>query len=278
MGLDARELLHNDEPVFVWRVGKFKNLRDQAKGKEAAIVSFCTSVARAAASAMLEPPRAVPSAPELREALLEGNTVVELGDLVVLCWSIGVPIMCLKVVPLSAKNMHAMAVKVRGRHAILLARDINYPAQAAFDIAHELGHIALGHVSDDSVLADFEDPLQLKDNDPEEAAATAYALELLTGEAAPTVLPNVDKFLARGLAEAAIASAPALHIDAGTLVLCMGHATGQWAKVMTALKHIYGQPLPVCEQLNKAALAQLADGELSAENEEYLRGALGLPE
>jgi hypothetical protein len=275
--LDARALLRNDEPVFIWKVGKFKNLRTQAAGTEEAIVSFCTSLARAALSAMSEPLQPIRSALEIRHALLGGKSFVELGDLLSYCWGVGVPVLCMKVFPLKAKQMHAMAVKVRDRSAILIARDLSYPAQAAFDIAHELGHIALGHLAADSVIADFEDPLRgAKESDPEELAANEFALEILTGQAKPTVLPSVDKFIAQDLAAAAMSSADELGIDAGTLILCMGHATGRWDKTMAALSRLYGGSKPIADALNKTAMSQLEAGGLSVENEEFLRSALGL--
>ncbi len=269
-------MLRSDEPVWVWKVGKFKNLRAGAGEKEEAIVSYCTSIARAAASGISAPAGAISGAFEVRGALMRAKAYVELGDIVSYCWAAGVPVLCLKVFPLPAKHMHAMAVRVRDRSAILLARELSYPAQAAFDIAHEMGHIALGHLETDSVVADFEDPLTTPaGTDAEEDAANRYALELLTGEPRPTILPSVENYLARDLADAAQAAAPELGIDAGTLILCLGHHTHRWDKVFAALNALYGGTQPVAEQLNRAALAQLQTN-LSSENDEFLRAVLGI--
>ena len=42
--------------------------------------------------------------------------------------------------------MAAMTVHAASGNAILLAKDSGYPAQLAFYLAHELAHIALGHL------------------------------------------------------------------------------------------------------------------------------------
>jgi hypothetical protein len=274
LGLDARELLR-DEPVFVWKVGKFKSLKASTALQQDAIISYCTSVARVALSALPAADFSVSSANAVRGTLLKASPYVDLGELITYCWAVGIPAMSLSVFPLTAKRMHAMAVRVGDRYAILLARETRYPAQAAFDVAHELGHIALGHLQPDTVLADLDDPLQSEDEDQEEVSANQYALELLTGESAPRVLPNVDRFLAQALANAAMEAAPQMKIDAGTLVLCLGHETGRWDKVIAALKHIYGERGPIGPELNAIAMGQMAE-RLSIESEEFLRGALGI--
>ena len=64
----------------------------------------------------------------------------------------------LRIFPLKNKAMHAMVVRVRGRYAILLGRDATYPAPVAFTLAHELGHVLLGHLGDAPALVDLRDP------------------------------------------------------------------------------------------------------------------------
>jgi Zn-dependent peptidase ImmA (M78 family) len=86
--------------------------------------------------------------------------------------------------------MSAMTVEVGTRSAILLGKDSLYPAHVAFYLAHEVGHIALGHIQPGSMVIDL-DRTDLADPavDAEEAAADAFALELLTGLSRPTILP-----------------------------------------------------------------------------------------
>src|SRR3546814_3287801 len=97
-------------------------------------------------------------------------------------WGLGIPVVHLRVYPLAAKRRSAMSVRVGNRFAILMARDATYPAPLAFHLAHELGHIFLHHLVDGHAIVDLESIEELADgNDPEEHAADAFALELLTG-------------------------------------------------------------------------------------------------
>ncbi len=107
---------------------------------------------------------------------------------------LGVPIIHLRVFPLDAKRMHAMAAKAAGRHAILLGHDAHYPALVAFTLAHEIGHIMLGHIASSSAIIDVGDPLGVPQGDAEEEEADRYALELLLGTSRPDIRTNVSQF------------------------------------------------------------------------------------
>lgn len=267
-------LLERDEPRFVWKVASFKNLGTASETELHALVSYGTSIARVLTAAVATTPLPSLSALAVRAGLRQSGSVA-LPDLLGFCWAIGIPVVQLEVFPLAAKRMVAMAVKVRDRFAILLAKESRFPAQVAYYVAHELGHIALGHLGANPAMVDVEDPLRGENrSDPEEAAADAYALELLTGEQAPVVLTEAKRYSGAALAKAALESASGLGIDAGTLVLCFGHSTGRWDKAFTALKRIYPQEQAVGPVINRAALGQLAG--LSDENEQYVRAAMGL--
>jgi hypothetical protein len=126
--------------------------------------------------------------------------------------------------------MAAMAVSVADRNAILLAKDSMYPPHIAFYLAHELAHIALGHVAKDTAIVDLESELPaIEATDPEEIEADRFAIELLTGRSDPQVLPVSGAYNAPGLADAALKSGPALRIEPGTLALCFGYSTQNWA-------------------------------------------------
>jgi hypothetical protein len=277
LGLDAIALVDNDEPHFVWKAATFKNLSAITDAQRAAITSYGTSLARTILSAVPETPgRQDLGALGLRARLLSGAEVVSLQDVLSLCWALGIPVMHLKVFPLKAKHMCAMAVRVRDRYAIILARKSNFPSQIAYYIGHELGHIALDHLASHPAVVDLEDPLGPgRGLDEEEAAADRYALELLTGQAAPQVLTEARRFSAASLAEAVRVAGPQLHIDPGILALCFGHNTGIWNKVFAALKLIYPQSSPVGTYVNRVAFSQLEPGILSEEGEDYLRSATG---
>ena len=160
LGLDPRSLLEEtDEPRFVWRdTARFKNLSGESDFERSALASFGTVLAMLLT-------KAAPDYRELGDArasdirrllLTSGQPFVRLVDLLAFCWSVGIPVVHLRVLPFPRKRMAAMAVRVGDRGAILLARDSEYPAQATFFIAHEIAHIVLRHIEAGRVLVDLE--------------------------------------------------------------------------------------------------------------------------
>ena len=195
LGLNPRTLLDDrDRPEFLWREeARFKHLTAADETERAGIESFGRSVAAAIASATGPPSADVRgwSPAEIRDLLLrDEKPYVGLTDLLALCWGIGIPVVYLRVFPWPQKRMAAMTVRIENRSFILLGKDASYPAPIAFYVAHELGHIVLSHIAPDEALVDMDagDPV-MPVGDDEEAAADAFALELLTGWPEPKVLP-----------------------------------------------------------------------------------------
>jgi len=282
LGLDPRTLLDETQaPRFVWHEqARFKHLRRETGHQLDAITSFGRAVAALLISGTEGNRVSGVSAATLRRMILQnGRPYVALGDVLVLCWSMGVPVAHLRVFPLRQKRMAAMSVRVNDRFAVLLAKDSRYPAELAFFLAHELGHIWLGHLEKEPVVIDFEqDSPTLEVDDTEEQAADAFALELLTGEPSPTVLPKDPKYRARDLALRAVRSGPELGIEPGVLVMCFGYSTKDWTGAYAALRFVYRDSEPVWSQVNRAAWLQLKRSEIPSEGLDYLQLVLGLSE
>jgi len=284
LGLDPHSLLEDEgAPRFVWKdVARFKHLSGESDAEKWAITSFGTAL-----GAILLAGTNVSSflknitASELRAAVLSSQPYVRLIDLISICWSVGIPTIHLRVFPWNRKRMAAMSVRVGGRNAILLGKDSHYPAQIAFYLAHELAHISLDHLTDESVIVDFESYPNLNPDppasfpDPEEAAADAFALEVLTGDPEPVVLPAAAGGGARSLAKAALGAGADLQIEPGTLALCFGYSTGDWATAIGSLKYIYSSPKPVWQEVNNIALSQLSLPSLPDDTLQYLKIVLG---
>lgn len=277
LGLDPRSLFGSDAPRFVWYdQAKFKNLTTESAKQQAAITSFGMSVGRGLAQAAQKAVHSsIPSAKELRESILVNQPFIRLIDLLGAAWALGVPIIHLRVFPLAAKKMAAMAVKITGRPVILLGQDSDYPAKIAYYIAHELGHISHGHANDVNAIVDLNDPLLNRTDDQEEKIADEYALELLTGNPKTSVSTETKKFTARQLAESVLKAAESLRVEPGTLALCFGHSTGRWSQVQSAMKIIYKTPQPVWEQVNRVASTQLDWESLSDDMGAYLVAVMG---
>jgi hypothetical protein len=281
LGLDPRSLLDDDEaPRFVWKdTAHFKHLTGETDTQKWMLTSFGTALGSmllsgTEASASLEGR----SASELRAAIVSRQPYVRLVDLLSLCWSVGIPTIHLRVFPWRQKRMTAMSARVGSRSAILLGKDSFYPAQIAFYLAHELGHISLHHLTNDGVIVDLEPHTSSEVSrpaDPEEIAADAFALELLTGNPQPIVLPAIPGGGARSLAETALGAAEDLQIEAGTLALCFGYSTGDWAIAIGALSYIYTSPKPVWSEVNSIAMSQLSFTSLPDDTARYLKNVMG---
>lgn len=279
LGLSPRHLLDGDAK-FVWRDGtKYKRLTATASGEEAAISSFGCALARAAVAGAVESHARAYGALAIREAVLRNATFVDAPALLSFAWSIGIPVLQLRVFPLVRKRMHAMSVGVRDRAAILLARADSYLAPMTFTLAHEIGHVMLGHLSGADAVVDFEAPLESPDlDDDEEIDANQFALELLTGQAQPEVVTDADQFTATQLAHAVSEHGPRLGIEPGVLAMCAGHGTKQWEKTYGALKIIPPHQQDVSTYINNIANGQLDWSAMTGDNRDYLRVMMGLPQ
>lgn len=275
LGLSPRSLFE-DAPQFVWRdEAKYKNLGQATVEEIDTLTSFGVAITQhALAATSLEAPMPT-SASAIREAVLASSAVVGLGDILAFCWSVGVPVLQLRVFPLKKKLMHAMSVRVGDRHAILIGRETRFEAQAAYWVAHELGHVVLDHIASLVAFFDVDDPLRFEGDD-EERMSNRFALEVLTGSPETTVEANVEQFSAAQLAHAALQSGPAEGIEPGVLALCLGHASGRWRQAMGALKLIPPGPGDVGSRVNRYAHQQFALSSVSIDTRDYLERVASL--
>jgi hypothetical protein len=277
LGIDARSLI-DDAPRFVWKdEAKFKRLTAETGSEQAALISFGASVGRALIAATERVDFSLSDEPGFyRQAILRSNRHVGLSELLALCWGLGIPVVYLRVFPLSAKKMTAMVVRANGRFAVLLARDASYPAPVAFYLAHELGHAALGHVGDHIGVVELGDSLvDSAGADREELQADEFALQLLTGMSAPNFVAAGRGFNAPAIADAAMRTGPELHIEPGVVALCFGHSSGAWQQAFSALSMIYASSSPAWIEVNSIALSQLDFRSLDEDTAFFLGSVLG---
>jgi Zn-dependent peptidase ImmA (M78 family) len=282
-GLDPASLMGEGNPSFLWRAeARFKHRANEDDLELAGITSFGRSVAAVLISATPEGP-ALPttSAAGLRKRILAtGRPYVDLGDLLALCWTVGIPVAYLRVFPWQRKRMAAMAAVVTTRSAILLAKDASYPPAIAFYVAHELGHLLLGHLSVDRMIIDLGDPGVgiTPGDDEEEQQADAFALELLTGDPRPQVAVEGASANATRLAHAATEASAERHVEPGVIAQLFGYATSNWEVATGALKVLYGEGRPVWVDVNAVARRSLDLELLPDESMRYLDAVLGAEE
>jgi hypothetical protein len=278
LGLSPKSLL-GERVEFVWRNrARFKHLGAETEEQKAALTSFGVSVGRPIIRGTRPSGDGLVgvTALALRSAVLRSRPFVDLNALLALCWGLGVPVVHLRVFPLAAKGMHATVIKEESRHAILLCRDAKYPAPVAFTLAHEIGHVALGHLGNAAALVDVTDPAVATDKDDEEQAADEFALSLLTGSPEPLIQTNTERYGAKQLADAVLETAPLKRIEPGTLALCLAYRSSRWPTAMASLRHIYTEHKPVWREVNRIAQRQVDWETLGAESSDFLRNVLGL--
>ncbi len=284
LGLDPRSLLDDShEPQFVWQEeARFKHLSGETDVERAGISSFGRAVAATLLEASPEPAGGIAgaSASVLRSEILRGGEpYIGLGDLLALSWAVGIPVIHLRVFPWRQKRMAAMTARVNNRWAVLLGKESAYSAPLAFYLAHELGHIALGHVPADDLVVDLEaGDAGASVQDDEEVAADGFALELLTGMSAPRILSTTGtQTTGRELARVALTSAIELGIEPGILAQCYGFSTGHWSTANVALRSIYSAESPVWAVINGVAAGQLRLDDISSDARYFIGSVLGLP-
>lgn len=278
LGITPSSLIEEEEPQFTWYGdAKFKGLKANTQLEKDALISFGTSISRLLLKTIDQPyplPLGMPPS-ELRAMFFEsGALFIGLPQLLALSWALGIPIIHLRLFPLPSKRMEAMTLQTMSRYVILIGKDAIYPAQIAYYIAHELGHIFKGHLAENMAIIDNE-IFKKGSRDTEELEADEFALALLTGSSNPQISPTRAPKNSAELARAALSAAQEYRIEPGTLVLCYAHATKSWRLAQAALKYVYNNPKPVWREVNQYAFSQLNAKELTADNFSFLCSVMG---
>jgi hypothetical protein len=279
LNLDPVALLDDNLPVEFLAAAptKYKHL-NATDATYRTLSAFGIGVARSLFSAIPPTDPVQPrTAIELRDAVLANDKAwVELGDLLATCWALGIPVAHLTTFPAGLKGMAAMSVRLGGRYAILVARESPYSAQYMFHLAHELGHIMLGHLAESTAIVDA-DRLTAEaqaDVDEEERAADAFAQELLTGQPEFRVEARGPKGTARELVANAMTVGQELRIDPGHVVLCFAFTTKRWQLAAKALKLLPHRVESIAHSVNRYLWQQLDAGRGDVDNLHYLRAVV----
>lgn len=177
------------------------------------------------------------SAAEVRQQILaSGKPWVDLEGLLNYCWQAGIPVVHLAS-SLMKRKMDGIAMATRGRPTIVLSsrKACGY---LLFHLAHELGHVALGHLDPNGAIVDNSIQEDANGKDDAERAADDYALELLTGNQPRLTLTGFYK--APVLAHMAIEYGKQHSIDPTHVVLNSAHNGNFWALCTATLKVMSG--------------------------------------
>jgi IrrE N-terminal-like domain len=196
---------------------RYKLMKGTSQTDVTIATRLALQVARAVVAGAHQPIVPIPTAAALRARLLN-PTRIGVGFVTLLdwCWSAGIVVLHVSRFPRSARKPQAFAAMVDGRFVIILCGQWQRPAWLLFHLAHELGHLALGHVKDGEVLVD--DEIDTDSVEQQETAANAYALHLLTGDPGEKVTSGMwPRTLT--LAAAAIVYGKYHNIDPGHVIL-----------------------------------------------------------
>ncbi len=143
-------------------------------------VSLARSASKIVLSAIERPFTRPGTAAEVRERILaSGKQWVDLESLIEYCWELGIPVIHLASAMMKRK-MDGIAMATKGRPTIVLS-SLKPSGFLLFHLAHELGHIALGHLEPNGAIVDNEIKKDSENKDVSERDADNYALELLAG-------------------------------------------------------------------------------------------------
>lgn len=207
---------------------------------------IASSLAQAVLAALPIPYVPLPQDPGDLRALAMRDRTGQFGfsALLELCWAHGIPVIPLPHLPVGVRKMDGAALQLGGRPAIVIAKKKSSRAWLSFILAHEIGHIALGHLRPGSSIIDVS--LQETSTyatelstDGQEAEADGFALQTLGGDEVtahvtewPVLAAPVDiAVLARG-------AAGAVGIEAGHFVLRYAFLTKRWPTALTALNFL----------------------------------------
>lgn len=237
-------------------------------------LSVACAVARSLARIVLKafPDKSRPNfyldASELREQLLKRNKWISFKDVLSYCLEMGIPVIHLQHLPKKAKKMEGLAFEQGGRPVIVLTRQRPH-GYMLFDLAHELGHITLGHVTAESTIVDQK--IDAEADDEDERAANRFALELLTGNPECNIVPVGRWLNGSELASAAIHFGENNQVDPLHIVLNYGKSKNLWGAANAAIVEIAKNTLSDQETLQTSVMKLLDLEELTEDDYAFLQ-------
>ncbi len=182
------------------------------------------------------------TAQEIRELILGKSGVVNLKSLVQFCWGWGIPILRISRLPNRAGKFAGVAILDSDRPVIVMACGHEAPPWVAHYLAHEIGHIVLGHAPNEvDVIVDSELEKAAAEDDLEREA-DKFAFHLLTSkdEGIRFAPAQSGEYYGRQLADAAkrYVDKQNYPIDIGAVCLAYGFSTSEYAVSQVALKRL----------------------------------------
>jgi hypothetical protein len=212
----------------------------------AAASAIAASLAQTVLAALPDGYSKLPSrADDLREAATEGGQhLLGFDTLLTLCWDHGIPVIPLPNLPVGVRKMDGAALQIGERPVIVIAKKKSSRAWLSFILAHEIGHIALGHLKPGSTIVDIslqEGATYATDdqNDKQEAEANAFALKAMGGNAVESEVGKWPEHMAPvDLAVHAREAARVYKIEPGHFILRHAFINRRWPDAVAGLRFL----------------------------------------
>ncbi len=284
LGLDAVALAQGDiQPLGHVPAPRFKHTARVSPEDLGPASRIAAALAKAIVAAMPErPPVAPATADQVRHALLTGPTQrVDFDSLLAFAWQLGIPVIPLPYLPTGVRKMDAAALRIGHRPVIVIARRNDSKAWLSFILAHELGHILLGHIPDDGAIVEgsiqdtsaFEAESQL---DVQEREANAFAHAVLGGQDADLALAKWSpRASMMELVDAALTAAPMLHTAPGHLILRYAFLTRRWVEAAMALRFM-ADDLDAQSTLTKRLAGEIDTGAIADDLQDFVEQVTGI--
>jgi transcriptional regulator with XRE-family HTH domain len=152
--------------------------RDPERARSSPLIRLARTISEASAAVYEAPVESLPADPGKIRSQLEAQGGVTLETLTGWAWDRGVV-----VVPTPwSQNFNGAAWYVGPRPVVVLSSSQRSPAFWLFDLAHEIGHVALGHLASEGVVEIDKPGKEIDDRQEEEA--NRFALDLLVPDSA----------------------------------------------------------------------------------------------
>ena len=178
-----------------------------------------------------------------RKEILSSAKFVDLYSLLDFCWAYGIPVLTMTpTVPGASETSIAkwhrpdgIVFRHDGKYCIFLPSNKKFQAQHLFYLAHELGHVALGHLKNEGDFINDDSITIGSAQGKYEQEANQYAISLLNGNYVfqPTLSQSIDS-----LVRWAIAEGREHQIDPGHLVLRNANEKSTYPLGMAALNRL----------------------------------------
>jgi len=208
----------------------------------------------------------------LRERILAQSQYVTLGRLLQHSWDFGVPVVHLDSLPRGAKRVDGMAFCIGGRPCIALASARRSPAWLMWHLAHEMGHVARGHLQTGAAL---DETIDFKAPGREEKEANTIAKDLIYGET--NRFKAACHITGSNLAAQARNLGSAHRIWPACIVTSYGFNMDAWATAQKAL-NIMGVAEGGPEEIRQELAQRIDLDQLSETDRCFFVRAAGLPE